>query len=132
MHAKLFADDVPDVLFLDGLSFETLNNKGFLSDIDIELDRTQNYDKIINSYCEGGKIYAYPVSFSIPVFVHDGSLSNITQLNTIERIAELYSDTSIIEGFADEWSVFETYFYPCYHNIFPNYKTIDVENLRIF
>lgn len=132
LNVKLIAGNVPDILFLDGLSIETLYNKGFLSDINLELDETQYYEKILKSYMKDDKTYAYPASFSMPILASDGTLPDIEQKNTLSSIAELYQNPKNIEGHSNSWLLFSTFFYSEYDKIFPDYQTINENALNEF
>jgi len=132
LNVKLIGGDAPDVLFLDGLSIETLYNKGFLSDINLELDESLYYEKILKSYTKGEITYAYPSSFIIPVLISDGTIADIEQKNDFAILAELYKDSTIMEGYQDYWPIFSTYYFASTPDIFPDSKTINEKALVDF
>lgn len=130
LNTKLLAGEAPDVLFLDGLSIDTLYRNGFLSEFDLALEEANYYENILNSYTNGEIAYAYPISFNLPVFISNDVLSD--KDNTLAKIADLYQDPKAIEGFTDYRRVFDAFFYPFYLEIFPENTIFSEKGLQEF
>jgi len=109
LNAKLLAGEAPDVLFLDGLSIDSMIQHGMLSELALELDETQYYENVMSSYSVGEKVYAYPTSFSIPVFVSSDSSSDVTAQYSMEDIVALYKDPTTIIREVYERRFFESF-----------------------
>lgn len=131
LNTRLLAGDAPDVLFLDGLSIETLSSKGLLSELNIDFNKTEYYENIINGYQRNGKKYAYPAFFSMPVLVGTETTQELTKKNTLQEIANFYKNDKLIfnNSYKD---VFEAFFYSSYSKLFPDNKSVDEAAIKEF
>jgi len=100
LSTELAAGSGPDVLLLDGLSYDTYVEKGVLADLTATLDGTgERYMEAVRaSYRRDGGQYAMPMSMSMPVLM--GTRDKIQGLSSLEQLAELAEEarTSQPEG----------------------------------
>lgn len=124
INTKLLAGDAPDVLFLDGLSIDSLHKQELLSDITLDLDQSQYYEKILNSYTDNGVAYAYPAFFKVPVFITADATLDMEKQNTLENIAKLYQNPDNIYS---DWypDIFNCLYYGTHQQLFPDHQSVN-------
>lgn len=119
LNSQLLAGEAPDIICLDGLSIDALQNKDMLSIINLDIEESEYYEHILNSYSSEEGAYAYPTGFTTFLLAGDGSI-DLDKENTMDNLKKIDSGS------------FDTYFYPNYHKIFPDYQTVNEEELKKF
>lgn len=91
LSTELATGNGPDVLLLDGLSYDTYVEKGVLADLTATLEGTgERYmDAVRTSYQRDGGQYAMPMSMALPVLMGArDQIQNVTSLADLADLAE--------------------------------------------
>lgn len=71
LNTEIMAGQGPDLLVLDGLPVRSYIEKGILEDLNQIIEKISTTDgmlnNVVNTFSEGGKTYAVPSRFSVPV-----------------------------------------------------------------
>lgn len=131
LNTRLLAGDAPDVLFLDGLSIDTLSSKGLLGEMNIEINQADYYENILNSFQRDGKTVAYPAFFQMPVLCSSEPATDLPLKNSLDEIAKLYENDKLIfnNSYKD---VFDAFFYSSYSELFPDNKSVNETAIKKF
>ena len=89
LSTELATGNGPDVLLLDGLSYDTYVEKGVLADLTATLEGTgERYvDAVRTSYQRDGGQYAMPMAMSLPVLM--GARDQIQNAASLADLADL-------------------------------------------
>lgn len=131
LNTRLAAGETPDVLFLDGLSINTMISGGMLTELDGIVSEADYYKNILNCYKNDGKTYAYPTTFIMPVLLSSGDKVDFDKATTLAAVAEIYKDKKLIFNNSYQ-DVFDAFYPSISHLIFPDGKSIDEGILRDF
>ncbi len=107
LNTELLSGNGADILLLDGLSAKTYIEKGILSDLSgiaEELLSQGSYLEPImkNVAQQGGKVYAMPVRFSVPIIFGDENAKEaILSLDKLTAYVDAHPDESIL-GIAEK------------------------------
>ena len=94
LNTEIMAGDGPDVLFLNGLPWNSYAKQGILMDlssIGLTQDASKVFQNLFAAFQTQGKQFAAPISFSIPVLV--GEKGKIDQASSLEGLLELAKQT---------------------------------------
>lgn len=73
LNTKLLAGDGPDILLLDGTSYESYMEKGVLSDLTELYEETDFVGQTVSALLdESGRCYVIPARFTVPILFSDG------------------------------------------------------------
>lgn len=87
LQADMLSKDGPDIIILDGLDYENYKKRGFLSELNSQIDTSGLLAGIINGMKdENGTLYAVPVRFSVPIMV--GVKEQIAQVNSLSDLKD--------------------------------------------
>ena len=131
LNTRLLAGEAPDVLFLDGLPIRSLMEKGVLASLDGVVSMDGYYENILTAYSLGGRPYAYPSVFRVPVFVSGSSEINVDDYASLASLAALYQEQSLIFNTSYE-DIFDSFYIASSAGLFPEEKRIDEDALRAF
>ncbi len=93
LNTEIMAGNGPDLLFLNGLPWESYAKQGILADIS-SLKACQDgavFENLFAAYGTEGGQYAVPIAFSIPVLA--GEESQIAKAGSLEELVELAKST---------------------------------------
>lgn len=97
LNTEIMAGNGPDILFLNGLPWESYQEKGILMDLGGSLASAMEKDKVFenlfDAYKTEGRQYAIPISFSISLLA--GEKSQIASAASLDSLLEMASG---IEG----------------------------------
>lgn len=86
LNTQLLAGEGPDLLILDGVSYETYADKGLLADLSDALPLADLEKNLTDPFVEDGKVYAMPARFSVPILLGDeGTLDGLTDLAAVQQ-----------------------------------------------
>lgn len=93
LNTEILAGKGPDVILLDGLPLNSYVEKGMLAELGELLSQVQAegsfYKNILESCQTGGKIYAVPIRFAVPLAAGDADeISKITDLASLADVVE--------------------------------------------
>jgi len=93
LNTEIIGGNGPDVIFLNGLPWESYAEKGILEDMGTELkfdtQEDQLFENIISFYQQEGLQYAVPAGFQIPVIIKEGET-----VDSLEKLKE----ASVVSG----------------------------------
>lgn len=123
LNTELLAGNGADMIVLDGLNFDSLVEKGVLSDLSDTikpyLDNGRLFENMQKCYERDGKIYGIPSRFAVPVFFGDPAA--VKAAASLETLAE-YCKTEKIPVFGEKVITFSW--------LLDNYYPLCEENLR--
>lgn len=88
LGTEIAAGKGPDVLVMDGIPYDSYIEKGVLLELDetVSAVRSGLFGSVVDSYSRDGKLYAVPMTFSVPVL--SGKEELINGLDTLADLAD--------------------------------------------
>ena len=84
LNSEILAGKGPDLLLLDGLSLDSMAEKGFLQDLSGKVDVSDLFANMVDTYKKDSGIYALPTAVKIPLI--GGRSEHLTQDMTMEQL----------------------------------------------
>lgn len=101
LNTEIMAGNGPDVLILNGLPWESYQEKGILENLSSGLETCIKEDKIFgnlfSAYQVEGSQYVVPISFKFPVLI--GKKEAVSHVNSIEELLKAVEDTEDLPPF---------------------------------
>ncbi|NLK95440.1 MAG: hypothetical protein GX275_09665 [Clostridiales bacterium] len=91
LNTEIMAGKGPDILFLDGMSYDYYENKGILENLDDVVDENKDnlFSSITNSFYKGNKIYMIPLHIRLPMIMgKDTVVKDAEDLETLSNSIE--------------------------------------------
>lgn len=97
LNTEIMAGNGPDVLILNGLPWESYQEKGILENLSSGLGTYMKEDKVFgnlfSAYQADGSQYVIPISFKIPVLIgKEGTVSSVSSIEELLKAAEETED----------------------------------------
>ena len=97
LNTEIMAGNGPDVLILNGLPWESYQEKGILENLSSGLGTCMKEDKVFgnlfSAYQADGSQYVIPISFKIPVLIgKEGTVSSVSSIEELLKAAEETED----------------------------------------
>lgn len=101
LNTEIMAGNGPDVLILNGLPWESYQEKGILENLSSGLGTCMKEDKVFgnlfSAYQADGSQYVIPISFKIPVLI--GKEGTVSSVNSIEELLKAAEETEDLPPF---------------------------------
>ena len=101
LNTEIMAGNGPDVLILNGLPWESYQEKGILEDLSADLGTYINEDKFFenffSAYQTDGFQYVIPISFKIPALI--GKEEVVSDVNSVEELLKTTENTEDLPPF---------------------------------
>lgn len=101
LNTEIMAGNGPDVLILNGLPWESYQEKGILENLSSGLGTYMKEDKVFgnlfSAYQADGSQYVIPISFKIPVLI--GKEGTVSSVNSIEELLKAAEETEDLPPF---------------------------------
>ncbi len=101
LNTEIMAGNGPDVLSLNGLPWESYQEKGILENLSSGLEADMREDKVFenlfSAYQLDGSQYVIPISFKIPVLI--GEENSISKVDSIEELLKTAENTEDLPPF---------------------------------
>ncbi len=101
LNTEIMAGNGPDVLILNGLPWESYQEKGILEDLSADLGTYINEDKVFenffSAYQTDGFQYVIPISFKIPALI--GKEEVVSDVNSVEELLKTTENTEDLPPF---------------------------------
>lgn len=87
LNTEIMAGKGPDILFLDGISYDYYQKKGILENLDdiVEENKDHLFSNVTDSFYQGNKIYMIPFNIRIPMLL--GKDTVVKEANNLEGLA---------------------------------------------
>lgn len=87
LNTELLAGNGPDLLILDGITYENYAQKGMLADLSDAVPLAELQANLTEPFVEEGKTYVLPARFSVPVLIGDaGTLDGLKDLTSMQQV----------------------------------------------
>lgn len=136
LNTEIMAGKGPDILFLDGMSYDYYQKKGILENLDdiVEKNKDQLFSSVTDSFYQGNKIYMIPLKIKLPMLM--GKDTVVKEANNLEDLSSSIEsnlknqDIDIMKIYNPEDII--NLMYSSSSNDFVNGKDVNKESIKIF
>lgn len=133
LNTEIMAGKGPDIILLDGIPSQGYKDKNLLSDLSSIIKKKDGklFDNITKAYTKDGKIYSYPLKFSLPKIVGK-DIEGVSDLKSLaEKIDKMGSEDKNILDIYNENELLCYLYNSCSSSWIKN-KKVDEAKLKEF